>query len=228
MRSNEHALYDGNYSYYIRQVEAERESAAMAAGAEKRPKAAKGGKTPRGGGQDAAAAVEKPQRTRFHKLRLEELEQLIIDLETRLMGCTSGSAEPGCITTQPAFLNCARNLTQCRPTGRGRAEWNVRGAGNPAARQLPDARQRTRRRQLSIRKQPPDGGLGGAASVWSVLRGCVRLVRAARIKRGRARARVSVPLLFQQWPELRTSASRGRFAMRPSIAGHWSLVRSGC
>ena len=94
MRSNEHALYDGNYSYYIRQVEAERESAAMAAGAEKRPKAAKGGKTPRGGGQDAAAAVEKPQRTRFHKLRLEELEQLIIDLETRLMELHERFGEP--------------------------------------------------------------------------------------------------------------------------------------
>jgi len=94
MRSNEHALYGGNYSYYIRQVEAERESAAMAAGAEKRPKAAKGGKTPRGGGQDAAAAVEKPQRTRFHKLRLEELEQLIIDLETRLMELHERFGEP--------------------------------------------------------------------------------------------------------------------------------------
>jgi len=94
MRSNEHALYDGNYSYYIRQVEAERESAALAAGAEKRPKAAKGGKTPRGGGQDAAAAVEKPQRTRFHKLRLEELEQLIIDLETRLMELHERFGEP--------------------------------------------------------------------------------------------------------------------------------------
>jgi len=94
MRSNEHALYDGNYSYYIRQVEAERESAAMAAGAEKRPKAAKGGKTPRGGGQEAAAAVEKPQRTRFHKLRLEELEQLIIDLETRLMELHERFGEP--------------------------------------------------------------------------------------------------------------------------------------
>jgi len=94
MRSNEHALYGGNYSYYIRQVEAERESAALAAGAEKRPKAAKGGKTPRGGGQDAAAAVEKPQRTRFHKLRLEELEQLIIDLETRLMELHERFGEP--------------------------------------------------------------------------------------------------------------------------------------
>jgi ATP-binding cassette subfamily F protein 3 len=86
MRLNEHTLYDGNYSYYIRQVEQQRELAAAEAGAEKRPKSAKGGKLPEGGpGGDGAAAAPKPQRTRFYKLRLEELEQLIMDLETRLM-----------------------------------------------------------------------------------------------------------------------------------------------
>jgi ATP-binding cassette subfamily F protein 3 len=129
MRLNEHKLFDGNYSYYIRQVEEQRELAAAETGAEKHAKSAKAGK-PLGRSSapdDRAAAAPKPQRTRFYKLRLEELEQLIMDLETRLMqlherfGAPELYHEPAAVTgLREEFETVQAELAEAEQ------EWNAR------------------------------------------------------------------------------------------------------
>jgi ATP-binding cassette subfamily F protein 3 len=82
MRLNQHALYQGNYSYYIEQVERER-AAAEAAGAD--AAAAQTGRSkPRGRPRAPAARPAGQPLSRFAKLKTEELEALIIEREAKL------------------------------------------------------------------------------------------------------------------------------------------------
>lgn len=77
MRQNRHALYDGNYSYYIKQTERLR-AAEQAAAAEAESKQRRASSRRAGGTQP-----RKP-RSRLARLKLEELEQLIMRHESRL------------------------------------------------------------------------------------------------------------------------------------------------
>jgi ATP-binding cassette subfamily F protein 3 len=91
MRDNQHALYQGNYSYYIEQIERERAAAEAAAAAatgdrakKSRPSSRAGGRDAAGAGRTAGSTRPTQARSRFARLKLEELEALIIEREQQL------------------------------------------------------------------------------------------------------------------------------------------------
>ncbi|MFH1748769.1 MAG: ABC-F family ATP-binding cassette domain-containing protein [Planctomycetota bacterium] len=97
MRLNQHTFHEGNYTYYINQVEQQRIDAAS-------PNSTPGKKK----SKPAARAAEQPTtasrpRTRFIKLKLNELEELIMERETKLMELHERFGEPE-VYQNPALL----------------------------------------------------------------------------------------------------------------------------
>jgi ATP-binding cassette subfamily F protein 3 len=87
MRVNWHAQYVGNYSNYLRAVEAEAKPSEPAGRAAGRPA--------RGREASAERAVEAPRkRSRFDRMALEELEAFIIEREERITELEARFADP--------------------------------------------------------------------------------------------------------------------------------------
>ncbi|MBI4718584.1 MAG: ATP-binding cassette domain-containing protein [Planctomycetes bacterium] len=96
MRPEGCALYAGNYSYYIDQVEQKRSSATAAAGENPTPRRARGGEPRRrkavAAGEDAARA---PRRTaRYDRLSIEELEAMVVEREVKLAALQERFGDP--------------------------------------------------------------------------------------------------------------------------------------
>ncbi len=79
IRGDGHRVFNGNYSYYIEQIEQERAAAEAAASGPRSRKRSRGG----GGGASGGTTAAKP-KSRYQKMKLEELEAFIAEHEQRI------------------------------------------------------------------------------------------------------------------------------------------------
>jgi ATP-binding cassette subfamily F protein 3 len=118
MRMNAHALYDGNYSYYIEQIEQQKASPDE----KKQPRQKKAAGRPR----TAEAPPDKP-RSRLARLKLPELEALIMELETRLMELEQRFGDPEVYQDADTVIELRDEFERLQAElAEAEAEWSAR------------------------------------------------------------------------------------------------------
>jgi ATP-binding cassette subfamily F protein 3 len=117
IRPEGHAIYDGNYSEYIEQVEEERTAAEMAA-------------------TKAKTATQKAQKdakpskakSRFAKMKFEEIEKFIIERESKLEEVNERFADPKLYADAAAVTKLKQELDAIKAELKeAEAEWYLRG-----------------------------------------------------------------------------------------------------
>ena len=120
IRPDRHAIYNGNYSLYVEQLQREAE-----AKADRKP--ARPSRKPTAKGRGAAPPAK---RSRFHRHTLDELETLIMEREEQLAELNARFAEPN-VYKNPQALATLRDEFDALKRELSEAEqvWNERAAG---------------------------------------------------------------------------------------------------